>query len=728
MNRHRKTMKSPSLHTLALAATLLTPALMNAQVDRTKAPTAGPAPEVHLGGHKSLTLENGMRVIIVENHKIPIVSAQIRFDIPPIMQGDIAGYQDLVGELLTSGTARHTKEQIDELVDGIGAKVSGGNDGIYGTSLKKYFPQVMDLLYEVVSSANFPQEEFQKAKTRMLSQIGARADDPDQIADVVGHALTFGKNYPYGEVPTEATMGKADRDDVYQYYRYFFQPKQGYLVLVGDITAKEGEEMAKKYFGTWKGAEVPVTKDDQGHDVVKDLGPIIPAGKEPRLPKDVRVAFVDRAGSAQSVIKVVFPVDMKPNDHMAMSAQVLNTILGGGVFNARLMQNLREDKGYTYGAYSSLDADRWCGSFSAGCSVRNEVTDSAAIQIMDEITNIRKAPVKQDELSLAKSNMAGSFARALEDPRTVARFALNTYLNQLPEDHYETYLKRLDAVSLADVQKAAERFLHPDSATILVVGDKEQVAKTLVPLSTSGQVMDYDMNGDIVRIDPTEGATPAPSGMTAQDVLDAYIKAIGGKSVVGKVTDLKKEYTTTVQGMPANLTEYNKDPKKYAMEMMMGEMLLQKIILNGDTGKLSGMAGEKGLGDVELDELRLNAYAFPELHYSEMDQSARLMGVVEIDGKKAYRLNVKAASGRQFDDYYDTTTGLKIRNKNNQDQEGGGYVQVITDYSDYSAEGGVMFPHTLKQTGGMDMVLTAKAISVNKGIPDNVFSVQLTGR
>lgn len=717
-------MKSPLLHHLALAATLFTPAIMTAQVDRTHAPKPGPAPEVHLGQHHSLLLPNGMRVIIVENHKIPVVSAQVRFDIPPILQGDIAGYQDLVGELLTSGTERHTKAQIDELVDGLGAKLNGANDGLYASSLKKNFIPVMDLLYEVVSAANFPREEFDKAKTRMASQISARADDPDQIADVVGHALTFGKGYPYGEVTTDKSLANVTRDDLYQYYRYFFQPKQGYLVLVGDITAGDGEALANKYFGTWKGAEVPVQKDAQGQDVVKDLGPIIPAGNAPVPREGVRVAFVDRPGSAQSVIKVVFPVDLKPNDPVALPAQVLNTILGGGVFNARLMQNLREDKGYTYGAYSSLDADRWCGSFSAGCSVRNAVTDSAAIQVMKEIKDIRNAPVKADELALAKSYMAGSFARALEDPRTVARFALNTYLYELKPDHYETYLKRLDAVTADDVRQAAQRLLHPDSSTVLVVGDKEKVAKTLEPLSTSGKVIDFDMNGDIVRMDPTEGATPPPAGMTAEDVLAAYIKAIGGKAAVEKVKDVKKEYSTAIQGMPASLTEYNKAPNKYAMEMKMGEMVLQKMSFDGNRGKLSGMAGEKELIDNELDELRANAYAFPELHYAEMEQVAKLMGVVEINGKKAYRVNVKTLPGGQFDEYYDVTSGLKLRRKDFQAQEGGGYIKVITDYSDYAPEGGVLFPHTLHQGGGMDMTLTAKAINVNKGIADSVFSVE----
>jgi predicted Zn-dependent peptidase len=634
------------------------------------------------------------------------------------MQGDIAGYQDLVGELLTSGTAKHSKAQLDVLVDGLGARLNGTGDGLYASSLKKNFPQLMDLVAEVVTSASYPSDEFDKAKTRMLSQIGARGDDPDQIAEVVGHALTFGKDFPYGEVSTTASMDKATRDDVYAYYRYFFQPKQGYLVLVGDIDEKEGRVMAETCFGAWKGADVAVTKDARGHDVVKDLGPVIPAGKVPQAAPARNVAFVDRPGSAQSVIRVVFPVDLKPNDPMAMPAQVLNTILGGGVFNARLMQNLREDKGYTYGAYSSLDADRWVGSFSAGCSVRTPVTDSAAMQIMDELERIRTAPVTADEIALAKSNMAGNFARALEDPKTVARFALNTYLNDLPEDYYETYLKRLDTVSVASVQQAAERFLKPDHATILVVGDKEKVGNSLAPLSADGKVTYYDINGD-VQHDVVE---PVPEGMTAQQVIDAYIAAIGGKDAVAKVKDLKRESTTTIQGMSATMTEWNKAPDQYAMEMKMGTMLLQKLVYDGKHGKASSMQGEKTLEGADLEEARRSAYAFPELHYPDLQETTELTGVVDIDGHKAYRVKVTNADGGGFTEFYDTQTGLKVRRTESQGS-GEHVMQAVTDYSDYQPEGGVMFPHKVHQNAGMDITFTTTKIGVNQGIDASVFKV-----
>ncbi len=718
-------MTSSPLHSLAMATILLIPATMTAQVDRTHAPSAGPAPEVHLGKYKTSVLPNGMRVIVVENHRTPVVSAQLRFDIPPVHQRDIAGLQELAGELLTSGTGRHGKEELDERIDGLGAQLSGASNGLYATSLTKNFNELMLLVQEVITNATYPEAEFEKARTRLLSNVQARSDDPDQIAEEVGHVLTYGKDHPYGEVVTEASLKKLTRDNVYAWYRHFFQPEAGYLVLVGDITAAQGEALAATLFGTWQGAEVPVAMDGQGQEPVQGMGGAqVLQDARPVQPRSLRVAMVDRPGSAQSVIKVVFPVDLKPNDPMAIQAQVLNTILGGGVFNARLMQNLREDKGYTYGAYSSLDADRWCGAFSGGCSVRNDVTDSAVAEVLKEVRRIRLEPVAADELALAKSYMAGSFARSLEDPRTVARFALNTFLNELPADHYETYLKQLDAVTVADVQRAAERFLHPDNCTVLVVGDKASVADKLTALAGANPVLDFDPNGDIARPDPTEGATPAPAGVTAQTVLDAYIKAIGGKMAVEKVKDIKKVYTTTVQGMEATLTEYNKAPDLYSMDMKVGGMVLQAITYDGKRAKLKSMMGEKELEDMQLDEVKRSAYAFPELHYADLGQVPQLMGIVDLNGVKAYRVNVKTLPGGRFDEYYDVATGLKLRRKEHQSQEGGASAQVITDYGDYRAVNGVLLPHTLQQGGAMEMTLKATEISVNKGIAAAVFTVE----
>lgn len=702
----------------ALIGGLLIPTLMIAQIDRTKAPAPGPPPQVRVAGSTNSTLPNGMRVIVVENHKLPMVSVQVRFDHPPIKQGGIAGYQDLVGELLTAGTAKRTKEQLDEVVDSLGAQLNGSSDGLFASSLKKNFPELMRLVQEVITAPAFDAGEFEKARTRYASGLKMRPEDPDQIAEAVARALTFSKNHPYGEVPTEATVARITRANLVAFYARFFRPEDGYLVFVGDITAAEAQGMASDLFGAWTGAKVESFTDAHGVENVKDLGPVAQADLQPAARGPRQVCFVDRPGSAQSVIRVVFPVDLKPGDPDAISAQVLNTILGGGVFNARLMQNLREQHAFTYGAYSSIEPDRWCGSFSAGCSVRNAVTDSAVSELMGEIERMRAQPVTEAELELAKSYMAGSFGRSLEDPRTIARFALNTQLFGLAPDHYATYLQRLDTVSAATINAVAQRLLKPDNATVLVVGDKLEVANKLVPLSATKAVVYYDANGDLYR----ESFEMPAAGQTAQTVLDAYVKAIGGADKLSKVRNLRKVYAADMGGMTVELDERFALPHKYAMSMKSGPMVMQKIVYDGKRGKKTGMDGEDDLLDLELEEARQSAVPFPEIAYKELDYGALLNGVVEIDGRKCNRLMVKKAAGGFFTVYFDVETGLKVRHVEPKATDQG-TMQVTTDFKDYKEFDGILFPQVIQQNLGVDLNFIVKVIEVNGAMDESVFTI-----
>ncbi|MBK8338537.1 MAG: insulinase family protein [Flavobacteriales bacterium] len=196
----------------------------------------------------------------------------------------------------------------------------------------------------------------------------------------MARVLTYGKGYPYGEVATEKTVNAIQSKHLQAYYHSFFRPQQGYIVFVGDITEQEARELAEKNFPELEGRQDRHDHGADGQEVVEGLG-LVRRPKKPPRPTRPAGSFRGPPGSAAAVIKVCYPVELKPNSPDAQTAQVMNTILGGGVFNARLMQNLREDKAYTYGAYSSLDVDRYIGSWSGGCSVRNEVTDSAVAQV-----------------------------------------------------------------------------------------------------------------------------------------------------------------------------------------------------------------------------------------------------------------------------------------------------------------------------------------------------------
>ena len=703
---------------LCLAGGLLLPALMNAQnlsrtsgLDRTKAPAPGPAPVVHLGEHTSFLLSNGMRVIVVENHKLPMVGVQVRFDIPPFAQGDKTGFIDMVGDLLTTGAGRRNKAAIDEAVDRLGASLHAASDGVYANGLKKHLPELLGIVGDVVKFPTFPEQELEKARKRYASTIQQRKDDPDAIAEAVGRSVTFGRTHPYGEVMTEKTLRAIGRKEVAAYHTNFFRPEAGYLVFVGDITEKEAKELAKGTFGAWKPAPVPTIVNENGTETIDGIGPVRLLKKPSTARGARRVIIVDRPGAAQSIVHVAFPLNLEPKDVRALNAQVMNTILGGGVFNARLMQNLREDKGWTYGAGSTLASDRYNGHFTAAFSVRTEVTDSAIIETMGELERMASTPVSREELDLAKSYMAGSFARSLEDPQTVARFALNTYLNGLEPDHYATYLKRLEAVTAQHVMEAAQAFLFPDNAAILVVGDKQTLLPKLEPLSrsTNPAVLELDYNGSMY----VEELTPVSDRKVGQ-VLEAYITAIGGRTAIDKLGGVLMRVTTEMGGMPIAIKQWYGTNGGFRTETKAGEMMLQEEIYDGARAVRKSPQGEEELQDVDLSDLQFNGHAVPEMHYGKTTERMVLSGRTEIDGRSAYKVTLMTPSGTSVGDYFDTETGLKLRRVDNKFMYGKS-LTITTDYSDYKAVGGVLFPHTISQSGGPTGAMVLKVTDIETG-------------
>lgn len=697
---------------------------MIAQVDRSKAPEPGPAPAVHLSATGSFTLANGLKVIVVEDHKLPLLSIEVRLDIPPITQGERAGLVDMVGDLLGSGTATRTKAELDEAVDALGAHLGTSHDGIYINGLSKHLESMLQIASDVTIGASFPDAEVEKVRTRLLSAVQQRRSDPDSIAEAVGRSATFGRVHPYGEVTQESTIKKITADDVRAYYRYFFRPDQGYLIFVGDITLKEAKKLAKKYFGKWRSTDAKFGDARSGQMEIPVLGTVYTL-KEPTIPRgERRVVLVDRPGAKQSVIRVSYPLALEPRDLRNMSAQVMNTILGGGVFNARLMQNLREDKGYTYGAYSVLEADRYNGSFTASVSVRTEVTDSTVMEIIKEMDRLRQDLVTREELDLAKKYMAGSFARSLEDPRTVARFALNTQLNSLEKDHYDTYLQRLDAITAEDVRAAAIAFLHPENAVIFVVGDKENVQRGLIPLSRQSNmpIMQVDENGERWKEAPLDPITDR----SAEDIIAAYVTAVGGKEAIARINDLRIHMTGLVDGQELSITNWHERGGKFRSETKLGKNVVDEVILDGSRAVQRNGQEIMELEDIKLEEVERMAIPIPEVDMKRIAENVILVGHTKVNDQAAFKVFIATISGTGINDYFDAETGLRLR-REEQRNIAGRSVLITTDYSDYQAQGGVLFPRSIYQTGGPlgGLRLTVNELVLNKGMVPGFFETGL---
>lgn len=707
-----------------LVVGILLPVNMIAQVDRSKAPEPGPAPAVHLSASGSFSLPNGLKVIVVEDHKLPLVSVQVRLDIPPIAQGDRAGLVEMVGDLLGAGTATRTKAQLDEAVDALGAHLGTGHDGVYINGLSKHLESLLEIASDVTLAASFPDAEVEKLRTRMLSTVQQRRSDPDSIAEAVGRSATFGRVHPYGEVTKETTLKGIKTEDVRAYYEYFFRPEKGYLIFVGDITLKQAKKLAKKYFGKWKSPNAKFGDANSGQLVIPVIGTVHTI-QQPTTPRgDRRVVLVDRPGAKQSVIRVSYPLELEPRDLRNMSAQVMNTILGGGVFNARLMQNLREDKGYTYGAYSVLEADRYNGSFTASVSVRTEVTDSSVIEIIKEMDRLREDLVTQDELDLAKKYMAGSFARSLEDPRTVARFALNIQLNSLEKDHYDSYLQRLDAITPEDVRAAALAFLHPDNAVIFVVGDKENVQRGLIPLSKQSNmpIMQVDENGDRWKERPLDPITDR----SANEIIEAYITAVGGRDAIALIKDLRIHMTGMVSEKELSITNWYEKGGKFRTETKLGKDVVEEVIMDGSRAVLRNGQESVELEDIGLEEVERMAMPIPEVEMERIAENVILVGHTKVNERPAFKVHIATISGTGISDYYDAETGLRLR-REEQRTIAGRALLITTDYSDYKAEGGVMFPRSTYQTGGPmgGLRFTVKELVLNKGMVPGFFETGL---
>lgn len=672
-----------------------------APIDRSIKPKAGPAPIISLKEPASFELANGLKVFVVENHKLPVVSVSMELDYNPPMQGDKSGMIELSGQLIGRGTTTKDKETFDKEIDQVGGSFNAGSNGFYAGGLKRNFAKVMELSADAILNAKFTQEEFEKVKTKAIDAVKSSKEESGEIAEKLRSRINFGKNHPYGEIMTEESINKITLGDCQKFFSTYFRPNIGYMAIVGDITLAEAKMLVEKYFSGWNRGEVPANKM-----------------AKPSLPASTGVYFANKEGAVQSVINITHPIDIAPGHPDAIKLSVMNTILGDG--DARLFKNLRETKAYTYGAYSTARPDRLIGTFNAFANVRNAVTDSAIDQFIYEINRIRTEKAPDTEVEQIKNFMTGSFAIGLESPQTVARFAINIARYNLPKDYYQNYLKNLAAVTADDVLDVAKKYLTLEKANIVVVGNKDEIAAKLQRFSQN-KIQYFDYKADV-----QEDAIPVPAGVTAEKVINNYLNAIGGLEKINKIKDLSINMSASIQGMALTAEMRKKAPDKYLMEVKMnGAMVVQKQVYDGTKGKSSGMGGEQELSGEELEEVKANTKVVPETDYLNPAAGYKLTlkGIEKINGKDAFKMEVETPWKKKGIEFYDTVSGLKVQKVKTGEGPQGPTTQVTT-YDDYREVNGVKFAFKIGQSFGPQMIeMKATSIEANKKLKDDLFKV-----
>ena len=670
-----------------------------AQVDRSKLPEPATPKPINIGDYESFELKNGLKVFIIENHKLPRISYNLILDQEPILEDDKVGYLSIVGQMMREGTETRTKEQIDEEIDFIGASLEAGSTSVFASGLSKYNEKILELMTDVAFNPTFPEEEFEKIRKQTISGLAQAKENPGAIASNLNQALLYGKDHPYGEIQTEETTNNITVEDLKTYHQKYFRPNIAYLAIVGDVNPKKVKKLVKTYFGSWKQEEVEKLTYNM-----------------PTTPEKNMVGIVNRSNAVQSNINMTYPVDLKLDSEDRIKARVMNQILGGSG-SAKLFMNLREDKGYTYGSYSSLSADELVGRFNANAEVRNEVTDSSIVQIFYEMDQVKNGNISEEEMNLAKNSISGSFSRSLERPQTVANFALNIARYNLPADYYTTYLQKVQAVTKEDVQAMAQKYLKPENAYINVVGKASEVADQLKQF---GELTYYDTYGN--EVDPS--LAKLPGGLTADKVIADYKSALGGEDVISKIENVTIKMSGEMMGRPMNMTQVMAKGMKTSTTVEMSGMTMLSSISDGKTASVSQMGNKAPLDDATVEEQMVSNALFSELALKELGAKLELSAIEGVNGSDAYAIEVTLSKGNNYTVYFDAESGLKVRFMKTTETPQGAFTQSV-DYLDYKEVDGVKFPFTIKQQVGPQKIdMKASEILVNQDVSEDTFKVK----
>ena len=482
-----------SIATAAALSGVAMPAVaQQSTLDRRVIPTAGTTPELHIPSWTKTTLTDGAQLVVSEKHNLPLVSVRINFigGIDQFEPMNKAGLADLVEQMLIEGTTTRTGDEVVKGFQLLGTNLDvtlrGESGALSFQVTKDKLAPALALTADVLLHPTFPAAALERLRGQALVALTQSKDRTGSIASAVYPKVLYTNAHPYGRMTTEATLRAITRDDVVSFHRAYFQPGRAVITIVGDVTQDGVKTELEKDFAGWaRGGSVPTF-----------TYPATPA------PKARTIYLVDKPGAAQSSFAIgeVGPPRNTPDYY---SLRVMNALLGE-LFQSRLNHNIREEKGYSYGVFSRFGFGRGPGAFIAAGDIVTEKTDSALIEFMRELKDIRGSrPPTDDELAQAKASLVQSLPAAFASVEGVNRSIASIYVEDLPDDYYQRFVRAINGVTKDDVVRVASKFIDPEHFTILIVGDRAKIEGPLAATKIAPITL-LDVNGDPVekRITP----------------------------------------------------------------------------------------------------------------------------------------------------------------------------------------------------------------------------------
>jgi zinc protease len=408
-----------------------------------------------------MVLDNGMVLLVKENHALPVVTISMIIKAGSIMEPPAkAGLANLTAGLLTKGAGKMSANDISEAIEFVGGslEVGGGDDFASAnlTVLKKDLDTGFSLLSKVLISPAFEQPEIDRLKNDTKAAILREEQDPEQVAQKAYQKMVFGEDSPYGR-PTEGTASTIDgitREDIVAFHNGFYAPNNCIMAVVGDITAQDAKALISKYMAEWKKKDVPA----------------------PKIPEPPQMAarhdYINRDISQANILMGHIGVTRENPDYYTL--YVMNYILGGGGFVSRILDQIRDNMGLAYSAYSYFDPRKYSGDYTVGMQTKNATAKTAIDETLKIIENMKAKPVSDKELQDAKDFIFGSFARKMDTNSKIAGLLSQVEFYNLGLNYFEVYYNAINKVTKDDVLKAAQKYLHPDKMDIVVVGNLKE--------------------------------------------------------------------------------------------------------------------------------------------------------------------------------------------------------------------------------------------------------------
>ena len=681
-------------------------------------------PDIDTPAAERVEFDNGLTVFLIEDHELPIVSAQARIGVGSVyVPAELVGLASITETTMrTGGTASMSSDEINQALENVGATVETSigetSGGAYMTTLKENLDTVLPIFADVLMRPAFAEEKIELAKTQQSSAIARRNDNPQSVAFREFAQLLYGEESPYARVPQYWTLEAIERDDVEAFHDRFFHPNNTLLSIWGDFETDEMVAKLREVFSTWERAEN------------FEQPPLPPKTGE----MDYSVHFIPKSDVTQSTVLMGYPGEIRMNHPDYFPVIVMNQVLSGG-FTSRLFQNVRSDQGLAYAVFGTYTAGyEQPGQFYAGVMTKSGTTVEAARSVMHEIDRMRKAPPTDEEVELAKDGYLNAFVFNFDTRREIVQRLMTYEYYGYPRDFLQQVKSGVEDVAPADVFRVSQKYLHPGSVDLLVLGNEAELDTPVDQLAPDGTVDTVDIS---IRSQPTSrqakedlAQARAPDGR--EQLLQAA-EALGGVEAFEAIDNIHIQSEQVAQSPMGEVTisvdALMADPDHLRLErtMPMGSI---KVTLNGEASQMQTPRGTQAVPPSVRTQIQQQVWH--NLHYllahaRDKDLVVKDLGLSQQGDEELHELLIQppnAADGFRL--YLDPQSHrpqrLLFTGRNMQGQQ-----QEITQvFSDYRETGSVVLPYqvTTYQDDEETATTTHQEIVLNADLPDDAFAIE----